>query len=69
MAKRDPNKTARNKLDKEISERLNELWPTVAKDTGVQHLHSFNPLIGGKAATSIDLKNEVISSHEEYLSH
>ncbi|MCG5478639.1 MAG: hypothetical protein KK478_06175 [Ensifer alkalisoli] len=69
MAKRDPNKTARNKLDKEISERLNELWPTVAKDTGVQNLHSFNALIGGKAATFIDLKNEVISSHEEYLSH
>lgn len=69
MAKRDPNKTARNKLDKEITDRLKELWPKVAKDTGVQNLHAFNALIGGKAATFIDLKNQVISSHEEYLSH
>lgn len=69
MARRDPNKTARNKLEKEITNRLKELWPDVAKDTGIQNINSFHALIGGKAATFIDLKNEVISSHEEYLSH
>ena len=68
MAKRDPNKTARNKRDKEITAELKTLWPTVSADTGVTDLQSFNALIGGKAATFIDLKNSVIKSADEYIS-
>lgn len=66
--KRDPNKTARNKRDKEITEELRALWPNVSRDTGIKDLQSFNALIGGKAATFIDLKHEVISSQDEYIS-
>lgn len=68
MAKRDPNKTARNKREREITEELKALWPTVSADTGIGDLNSFNALIGGKAATFIDLKNAVIRSADEYIS-
>jgi len=68
MAKRDPNKTARNKRDAEITKKLETLWPTVSADTGITNQQSFNALIGGKAATFIDLKNAVIKSSDEYIS-
>lgn len=57
MAKRDPNQTARNKRDKEITTELNALWPTVSADTKINDQQSFIALIGGKAATFINLKN------------
>lgn len=68
MAKRDPNKTARNKRDAEITGELKALWPTVSADTNIADQQSFNALIGGKAATFIDLKNAVIKSTDEYIS-
>ncbi len=68
MAKRDPNKTARNKRDAEITEKLKALWTTVSADTKISEQQSFNALIGGKAATFIDLKNTVIRSADEYTS-
>jgi hypothetical protein len=68
LAKRDPNKTARNKRDAEITDELKALWPTVSSDTGIADQQSFNALIGGKAATFIDLKNAVIKSADEYIS-
>lgn len=68
LAKRDPNKTARNRRDKEITDELNKLWPQVSKDSGYDNQLSFNALIGGKAATFIDLKEKVIKSADEYVS-
>ncbi|MGV8986802.1 MAG: topoisomerase II [Cypionkella sp.] len=66
--KRDPRKTARNRRIAEIKEELKNLWPQVSKDTGYENQQSFNAVIGGKAATFIDLKNEVIKSQDEYFS-
>ncbi|MER8714542.1 hypothetical protein [Mesorhizobium sp. M1295] len=68
MAKRDPNKTARNKRDADITGELKVLWPVVSANTGIADQQSFNALIGGKAATFIDLKNAVIKSADEYIS-
>ncbi len=68
MAKRDPNKTARNRRDREITSDLAALWPRVSKDSGYDNQQSFNALIGGKAATFIDLKEKVIKSADEYVS-
>ncbi len=68
MAKRDPNKTARNRRDKEITSDLAALWPRVSKDSGYDNQQSFNALIGGKAATFIDLKEKVLKSADEYVS-
>ncbi|WP_170756111.1 topoisomerase II [Ruegeria lacuscaerulensis] len=68
MAKRDPNKTARNKRGKEITSQLAKMWPKVSGDSGYDSQQSFNALIGGKAATFIDLKEKVIKSADEYVS-
>lgn len=68
MAKRDPNKTARNRRCKEISSELGRLWPQVSADSGYGNQLSFNALIGGKVATFIDLKEKVIKSADEYIS-
>lgn len=68
MAKRDPNKTARNRRGKEITSELTKLWPQVSIDSGYDNQLSFNALIGGKAATFINLKEKVIKSADEYIS-
>ena len=68
MAKRDPNKTARNKRVAAMKERLRELLPTVLKETGLATEASLNAKIGSKADEFIDLKNEVITSPEHYAS-
>lgn len=66
MAKRDPVKTARNKRIAELKTQLRALLPQVLKETGVPDEHSFNAKIGGKSGEFIDLKNEVITSGEQY---
>lgn len=68
LKKRDPNKTARNKSDREITEELEKLLPQALAETGYSDKLSFNAIIGGKAATFIDLQNEVISSQDQYIS-
>lgn len=68
MAKRDPNKTARNKRIAAMKTRLRELLPKVLKETGIDSEASLNAKIGGKADEFIDLKNEVITSPEHYAS-
>ena len=68
MAKRDPNKTARNKRITSMKQRLGELLPKVLKETGIDGEASLNAKIGGKADEFIDLKNEVITSPEHYAS-
>lgn len=68
MAKRDPNKTARNKRIEAMKVQLRALLPTVLKETGLDSEASLNAKIGGKADEFIDLKNEVITSPEHYAS-
>ena len=68
MAKRDPEKTARNKIIKELSIELNALLPEVLEKTGFENVHSINGKIGGKFAQFIDIKNEVINSPEHFIS-
>lgn len=68
MAKRDPNKTARNKRISAMKTRLRDLLPAVLKETGIDSEASLNAKIGGKADEFIDLKNEVITSAEHYAS-
>ena len=68
MAKRDPDKTARNKQILEIKEQLRSLLPKVLTQTGIQDEASLNAKIGHKTDEFIDLKNEVILSPEQYIS-
>lgn len=68
ITKRDPRKTARNRRIKELTSELKKLWPAVSAQTEYESQLSFNSLIGGKAATFIDLTNTVIKSQDEYFS-
>jgi hypothetical protein len=68
MAKRDPEKTARNRIIKELSSQLEQMLPEVLEETGLRSVGSLHGKIGGKNAFYIDLKNAVINSPEEYLS-
>jgi len=68
VAKRDPNKTARNKRITTMKDQLRALLPKVLKETGLDSEASLNAKIGGKADEFIDLKNEVITSPEHYAS-
>jgi hypothetical protein len=68
VAKRDPNKTARNKRIKDMKVQLRDMLPTVLKETGVKDEASLNAKIGGKADEFIDLKSEVIHSPTDYAS-
>lgn len=68
MAKRDPNKTARNKAIKNMKQELRELLPSVLKEIDKEGELSLNAYIGHKTEFCIDLKNEVIKSPDEYVS-
>lgn len=67
MAKRDPNKTARNKIVANIKEELRDMLPQVLLETGARTEASLNAKIGSKADRFFDLKNDVIRSQEEYV--
>jgi hypothetical protein len=66
MAKRDPIKTARNKMIEKMKEDLRTLLPRVVKETGIASESSLNAKIGGKAAEYIDLHHELILSPDAY---
>lgn len=68
MAKRDPEKTARNKQIAALKEELRTLLPKVLTETGIPSEASLNAKIGHKSDEFIDLKNEVINSPEEFIS-
>jgi len=68
MAKRDPNKTARNKAAKQIQEELRSMLHLVLPETGHDSELSINAYIGSKAGDFMNLKTEVIKSPEEYIS-
>lgn len=67
MAKRDPNVTARNKTIKAMTEDLRVLQPLVFLEVGRHSEQSLNAYIGSKANDFIDLKNEVITTPEQYI--
>jgi len=68
MAKRDPEKTARNKIISELTARLQAMEAEVLKKTGIDSVHSLHGKIGGKFADYIDIKNEVITSADNFIS-
>jgi hypothetical protein len=68
MAKRDPNKTARNRAIEQMKNELRVLLPLTLPETDRDNEMSLNAFIGSKAEKFLDLKNEVIKSPEEYVS-
>lgn len=68
MAKRDPEKTARNKIINDLSFQLKALLPTVLKDTKIVDEYSLHGKFGGKYANYIDVKNTIIYSPEHFIS-
>ncbi|MCB8878572.1 hypothetical protein [Acidisoma silvae] len=67
MAKRDPEKTARNKEIAELTGKLRGILPNVFKQTGYKTEATVNATIGSKSDSFIDLKHEVINSSEEFI--
>ncbi|PSU64046.1 topoisomerase [Photobacterium phosphoreum] len=67
MARRDPDKSARNRIIENIKTELRDILPEVLKTTGVKNEASLNAKIGSKNDDFIDLKHDVISSHEEFI--
>ncbi|MFZ5813593.1 MAG: topoisomerase [Thermodesulfobacteriota bacterium] len=67
MAKKDPNVTARNKTIKAMTEELRALQADVFPEVDRNGEQSLNAYIGSKADEFIDLKNEVITTPEEYV--
>jgi len=68
MAKRDPNKTARNRIIATLKEKLRTLLPTVLAETGVKSEQQLNAKLGSKNDDFFDLKNDVIHSHDQFVS-
>ena len=68
MAKRDPETTARNKLIGELTKELQNLQGEVLKKTQFENVHSLHGKIGSKFEQFIDIKNEVITSPEHFIS-
>ncbi len=67
MAKRDPDKTARNRIVAAIKEERRLLLPQVLKDTGFSSEASLNATIGSKHDEFFDLKHDVIESHDAFI--
>jgi len=68
MAKRDPNKTARNRIIKEIKTKLRSLLPVVLAKTGIPSEQSLNAQLGSRNDDYFDLKNDVINSQDQFAS-
>lgn len=68
MAKRDPNKTARNRLVEAIKLKLRERLSDVLHVTGIESEQSLNALIGCRNDDFFDLKHEVINSQDQFVS-
>lgn len=67
MAKRDPEKTARNRIIESIKGKLRDLLPQVLRDTTFRNEGSLNATIGSKHDDFFDLKHDVVESHEEFI--
>lgn len=68
MAARDPNKTARNKIIEVLKVQLRVLLPKVLSDTGIGSEASLNAYIGSRNDDFFDLKNDVITSQDQFVS-
>jgi hypothetical protein len=66
LAKRDPQKTKRNKLIQTMKAELRELLPTVLEKTGLRDEKEVNAIIGHKTDYVIDLKHAVILAPDQY---
>jgi hypothetical protein len=66
MATRDPDRTARNRIIANIKGELRRLLPSVLDTSGAEDEASLNAKIGSKTGIFIDLKNDVINSHDEF---
>lgn len=69
MAKRDPNKTARNRIIANLKSELRVLLPSVLKDTRYPSEASLNATIGSKHDDFFDLKHDVIPNHEAFVNY
>ncbi|SMN17159.1 Type IIA topoisomerase, A subunit [uncultured Candidatus Thioglobus sp.] len=67
MAKRDLDKSARNRIIQNIKNQLRDLLPEVIKATEVKNEASLNAKIGSLNDCFIDLKQDVIHSHDEFI--
>lgn len=67
VAPRDPNKTARNKTINSMKEELREIHMSVLREIGRSSEQSLNTFIGSKIGEFINLKDEVISTPEEFV--
>lgn len=67
MAKRDPNKTARNKVIEAMKKELREMLPEVLAKVGLPDEAVLNAKIGSKHDSFFDLRNDVISGPDEFL--
>jgi|SRR5579859_110851 len=67
MGKRDPNKTARNRIIEIYKVQLRELLPKVLKETGTRDEQSLNAILGSKNDELFDLKNDVIHSQDQFV--
>lgn len=74
MAKRDPNKTARNRMVRELKEKRRKLQPAVFAELAgfdggrLCNEASLNAFIGSKTDDYIKLRDDVIKSPMEYVS-
>lgn len=68
MAKRDPNKTARNRIIKRITVQLKDLLPVVLKKAGIGSEASLNAQLGSRNNDYFDLKNDIINSQDQFAS-
>jgi hypothetical protein len=66
MAKRDPEKTKRNKLVVSMQGELRELLPKVLEETDFKNEQELNAVIGHKTDYVIDLKQTIILSPDQY---
>jgi hypothetical protein len=67
LAKRDPDKTARNRIVLAIKSKLRALLPEVLSDTNYGSEASLNATIGSKHDDFFDLKHDVILSHDAFI--
>lgn len=69
MAKRDPDKTARNRIVEAIKQKLRVILPQVLEETGFDNEASLNATIGSKHDSFFDLKHDVVESHDAFIQH
>ena len=67
MAKRDPNKSARNRIILNLKEQLRELLPAALEETGMDGEKSLNAMLGSKNDEFFDLRNDVIHSQDQFV--